>query len=145
MRNDITLLTLSVAILLIFIALEILSIYSGMPGCGADKEVEETVHLDLMHAEWCEYCGEAKIITEEVANEMPGHANLVIWDEALRGSDAKTTEIYSDYKGRNLFGGFPTLIARGSKGEAMLVGKRNKEEVKEWICLQFENPPKECK
>ena len=101
----------------------------------------QTVHLDYMHAGWCEYCDCSAVDIEAVARGFEGRVELEVWDESKRGSDGKTAEIYERYKQDGLFGGFPTIVADGKK---MLVGKRDRAEIEAWVCAQFENKPEQC-
>jgi hypothetical protein len=68
----------------------------------------------------------------------------MVWDESLRGSDERTANIYKNYKEKNLFGGFPTIVATSQKGESMLVGAQDYGELKSWVCSQYENAPEQC-
>ncbi|PIT84570.1 hypothetical protein COU37_02730 [Candidatus Micrarchaeota archaeon CG10_big_fil_rev_8_21_14_0_10_45_29] len=139
MRRVDLLLFVSCFVLLIIIAAALVH----KEGEYARERRGDVVHLDFMHANWCGYCINTRADVEAIAKEIPG-VSISVWDEALREEDEATGEIYLKFKQEGLFGGFPTLVASGKKGREMLVGKREKQEVKEWVCSKFEKMPKEC-
>lgn len=104
----------------------------------------EVITLNLMHAQWCDYCQPAKENVLRLADEMPLNVNVMIWDESLRQSDERTANVYKNYKQKGLFGGFPTLVAASKTDETMLVGSHDYEELKSWVCSQYQIKPKQC-
>jgi len=108
------------------------------------KVATQTIYLDYMYADWCEYCPQTSKDLQEVVSEFSDSVQLRFWNEAQRTEDVTTNELYQKYKKEQLFGGFPTIVANEKQ---MLVGARNKEQIKMWICEQFEQDkrPIQCK
>lgn len=104
----------------------------------------EQVKVDFLYADWCGHCATFRPVFEKVAGEFGGQVNVTYWNEAARKTDNATAALYADYKNRGVFGGFPTMVGHGVKGESRLVGKRNESEVRPWLCAQFDTPPPAC-
>ena len=104
----------------------------------------EVLQVHYLYASWCEYCPDATAVLANASSKMGGSINIILYDEAERKTDPYVAQIYSDYKARNLFGGFPTMVSIGKKGTSNLVGLRSEKEVKDWLCSQFVQPPFEC-
>jgi len=137
------LLAVSIVVLVAYIFFGIIIGFWANDNKIDESSVKQTVHLDYMYAQWCEYCPQTNKNVVEVTDELSANVKLKIWDESKRTSDENTRQIYEDYKSKQLFGGFPTLVADHKQ---MLVGARSKQQIKEWICNQFEeqNMPQEC-
>lgn len=142
MGREVTLLAASTIALVAFIVVGLLfGIWAQDKEGDIEVYTAQAIHIDYMHAEWCEYCIYTKNELEAVVLELEPSVNLVVWDEKNRENDVLTSELYEKYKSEELFGGFPTIVADEKN---MLVGKRDRVEIKEWICSQFENKPKQC-
>lgn len=122
--------------------LAILTFSFILAGCA--NQPAEQVKIDFLYADWCTHCVAAKPVVERVAGEFNGAVNVTLYNEAARKTDNATAKLYADYKAREVFGGFPTLVAHGEKGEQKLVGERNESELKSWMCAQFVKAPPNC-
>ena len=143
MGRDVALLAASILALVAFISVGVMFGFWAQ-GNGEHRVAlasVQTVHLDYMHAGWCEYCALTRSDLEAVASELSPRVSLAVWDEARMESDARTRETYERFIGDGLFGGYPTIVANS---ENMLVGQRSRAEIKEWVCSQFEEKPAQC-
>mgnify|MGYP001620147319 CR=1 FL=1 len=151
MKKLSSVLSAAVIVLIVLIALELaLSLMNagklagGKNSQGALAYNGEVVQLDYLYADWCGYCNDTTPQVKSVAYSLGDALKLNMYNEAARKTDQKTMQIYSDYKERGLFVAFPTIVAKGKKGEAALVGKKSENEIMDWVCSQFETMPKEC-
>ncbi|MFA5108706.1 MAG: thioredoxin family protein [Candidatus Micrarchaeia archaeon] len=108
------------------------------------KTTTEVLQVDFLYADWCEYCTQAKPQMVAIASELSPNVKLNLWNEKDRNTSVKTAAIYLEYKRKGLFGGFPTIVANGEKGESSLLGMKSKQEIKNWLCSQFEHSPNTC-
>ena len=104
----------------------------------------ETIKVQYFYADWCNYCENTSNQLDSLAPLMGGQLIVERLDESDRGKNSTLSQIYADYKKDGTFGGFPTLVAHGPNGKSSLVGYRSINEVKDWLCSQFVNPPKTC-
>lgn len=115
------------------------------PGSPAPASGGEVVKVRFLYASWCEYCQATRPMLDKVAADFGARLKLETVDEARRQSDATAAAMYAGYKERKLFGGFPTLVAEGARGESALVGQRSEEEIRVWLCGQYADKPAACR
>ncbi len=104
----------------------------------------EKVQVDYLFSNSCGYCAQATLNTQAAVAQMDGRVTLNYLDGGLRAGNATLAARYTYYKDTGLFGGFPTLVAHGPKGERSLVGLRPQNEVHAWLCQQFTRAPSSC-
>jgi len=102
---------------------------------------QKAVKVEFLYAQWCEHCTAMKPVVEKVAEQFGGDVQVVLIDEARRKNETAVADLYAKYKKEQIFGGFPTLVANGNSS---LVGARSEQEVRGWLCRQFEAKPKIC-
>jgi hypothetical protein len=111
---------------------------------AVSRPAPEKVKVDYLFANSCDYCTAAQPRVEAAVAQMNGQVSLTYWNGDNRQTDPATSDLYADYKVRGLFGGFPTLVAHGVKGDTALIGLVSQEEVHGWLCRQFVYPPSGC-
>lgn len=105
------------------------------------KAAVKPVRVEFLYADWCAHCVSMKPVVEKAAAEFGSDVQVVLVDEARRKNETAVADLYAKYKKEQIFGGFPTLVANGNSS---LVGERSGQEVKGWLCRQFEAKPKVC-
>ncbi|MDE1798453.1 MAG: hypothetical protein KGH63_03540 [Candidatus Micrarchaeota archaeon] len=110
----------------------------------ASRRPAQTVSVDFLYSQACEYCVADQPNVEAAVAQMSGAVQLTYLDAGQRAANQTLAAIYQQYKDTGLFGGFPTLVAHGPKGVASLVGLRSQAETHAWLCEQFTLPPAGC-
>ncbi|MFH1094744.1 MAG: hypothetical protein V1728_00835 [Candidatus Micrarchaeota archaeon] len=103
----------------------------------------DTVSVQYFYADWCHYC-QNSIALAAIQPQMGGRLMVERLNEADRATNSTLAKIYDDYKTSGVFGGFPTLVAHGPKGQASFVGYHEPAVLKKWLCDQFNVPPPAC-
>ena len=125
-------------------------IISALPASSASSlsppsSPVQPVQLSYLYADWCSYCTLSTPAVNSVVMRLGRAVNYTSYDEALRKTDPKVMALYVDYKARRLFNIFPTLVAKGPKGEASIGGLMDNETaILDWVCSQYTQPPAAC-
>lgn len=118
---------------------------SSAPAGAAAYPANGSVQVDYLYADWCPHCRATRPALMAAVSRLGPAVSLNEWNEALRGSDARVTALYSRYKSEGVFVGFPTLVAHGPKGESSISGEQTEGQIMAWLCEQYVDAPAACR